>query len=295
MVHSRIIKTWLRVTPKSRGMSILFRCAELQCGFFTYIDKGYVYVEPARSKMPASKIRTPRKLDPAEFDTMLDLYHRRNKGEKVSYDATRVTQNQVYWYGVFHDMGMKDAVCKEAAQSPGITDTKLQEPFQTYLPFNATCHALEHHLKVCGYEFHFVQRLIPEFENGRIKEYTPQKAYVNRSNLPLGPNGTGTFCRFSIHTPAVPGVYLWVVDGKIIYIGETVNLAQRFNAGYGSISPRNCYAHGQSTNCKMNKVVMEYYKRGEIIDLYFLQTEHYKQIELDLLHRIRTKYNVKDN
>ena len=40
---------------------------------------------------------------------------------------------------------------------------------------------------------------------------------------------------------------------------------------------------------------MEYYKKGTIIDLYFLQTKNYKQIELSLLRQINTKYNVKDN
>lgn len=128
-----------------------------------------------------------------------------------------------------------------------------------------------------------------------IKEYAPQKQYANHEHLPVGPYGSGTFCRFSIRTPVAPGVYLWVVAGEIIYIGETTNLLNRFNNGYGNISPRNCYIGGQSTNCKMNKVVMEYYKKGQVIDLYFLPTEDYKQIELSLLRRIHTKYNVKDN
>ena len=150
-------------------------------------------------------------------------------------------------------------------------------------------------LTVCGYEFHFVQQLIPQCENGRVKEYTPQKEYSKCNGLPLGPNGSGTFCRFSIRAHPIPGVYLWVVGNKIIYIGETSNLQRRFNNGYGIISPRNCYVGGQSTNCKMNKVVMEYYKNGTPISLYFYQTTDYKQVELNLLKQIRTKYNVKDN
>lgn len=266
--------------------------------FFTYVDKGYVYVAPAHAKTPSSKMRAPRRLNPAEFDTMLDLYHRRNKGQKVSSDAAKATQNQVYWYGIFRDMEMKETVCEALAPASGITDSESKGVFPiSHASIKGICQTIKNKsiLKVCGYEFYFVQQLIPELENGQVKEYAPQMAYVNRSNLPLGPNGSGTFCRFSIHAPAVSGVYLWVVDGKIIYIGETVNLLQRFNAGYGYISPRNCYAHGQSTNCKMNKVVMEYFKKGKIIDLYFLQTEDYKQTELTLLHSIHTKYNVKDN
>ena len=40
---------------------------------------------------------------------------------------------------------------------------------------------------------------------------------------------------------------------------------------------------------------MEYFKMGTVIDLYFLQTEQYKRIELELLHQISIKYNIKDN
>lgn len=128
-------------------------------------------------------------------------------------------------------------------------------------------------LSIYGYEFHFIQKLIPECTNGNIKEYFPQEYYQNAKNLPLLPNGDGVFCRFSINAPNASGVYLWVADEKIIYIGETTDLSRRFNTGYGCISPRNCYAGGQSTNCKMNKVVMEQYRLGSPVKLYFYETK----------------------
>lgn len=40
---------------------------------------------------------------------------------------------------------------------------------------------------------------------------------------------------------------------------------------------------------------MEYYKMGKPIRLYFIQAERYKQVELELLSHICTKYNVKNN
>ena len=86
-----------------------------------------------------------------------------------------------------------------------------------------------------------------------------------------------------------------MVGGEIIYMGETVNLAKRFNMGYGNISPRNCFVGGQSTNCKMNKVVMEYYEKCMPIDLYFYETADNKKVELTLLRRYNAKYNVRDN
>ena len=150
-------------------------------------------------------------------------------------------------------------------------------------------------VSVSGYAFHFIQSLVPDCADGQVLRDQPQKRYHNRENLPLHIYGSGDFCHFTIQAGAVPGVYLWISQGEILYVGETVNLQQRFNMGYGNISPRNCYVHGQSTNCKMNKVVMEYYEQGHPIGLYFYETTENKKVELELLSRLNTRYNVRDN
>lgn len=151
-------------------------------------------------------------------------------------------------------------------------------------------------LSILGYEFRFVQQLLPQCDDsGYVIKYHPQKAYDNKNNLPLLYHGGGDFCRFSIKAGNWPGVYLWVVNGAVIYIGETMDLHRCFNTGYGQIAPRNCYVGGQSTNCKMNKVVLNLFEQGQIIDLYFYETPNYKQVELDLLRKIKTPYNAKDN
>ncbi len=151
-------------------------------------------------------------------------------------------------------------------------------------------------ISLSGYVFEFVQQIIPECNSdGSVKKYYPQKDYNNVRNLSLLKNGSGPFCRFRIEAEDVPGVYLWVVNGEIVYIGETANLKTRFNTGYGRIYPRNCYFGGQSTNCKMNKVAMNYFENGTPVFLYFLETSDYKQIELKLLYSVKTRYNVKDN
>ena len=81
------------------------------------------------------------------------------------------------------------------------------------------------------------------------------------------------FCEFRLNTKITgSGVYLWVVDNKIIYVGEALNLKSRFNSGYGHISPRNIFKNGQSTNCKMNLVVSEYLKNNKKVNIYFLDT-----------------------
>lgn len=151
-------------------------------------------------------------------------------------------------------------------------------------------------INVCGFEFCYLQQLLPESDTtGCVIKYYPQSEYDNRKRLPLSHNGKGAFCRFSINAGEWPGVYLWVVNNSIIYIGETSGLKSRFNMGYGRIAPRNCYVGGQSTNCKMNKVVLALYERGEKVSLYFYYTLDFKQIERELLGKIKTPYNVKDN
>ena len=153
----------------------------------------------------------------------------------------------------------------------------------------------EKELRVCGYSFRFIQQLIPDCEKGKALRFYPQKDYDNRKGLPLSRYGHGAFCRFSVRAPAAPGVYLWVCEGEIVYIGETTDLARRFNTGYGSIAPRNCYAGGQSTNCRMNQVVLACFEQGRPIELYFCETRDNKRVELELLNAIHTRYNVKDN
>lgn len=146
-------------------------------------------------------------------------------------------------------------------------------------------------LFVCGYRFRFLQQLVPEMVNDVVLEFHPQVEYENPQGLRLLPDGEGTFCRFSIDGPAAPGVYLWVLDGEILYIGETTDLWRRFNEGYGHISPRTCYAGGQNTNCRMNQVVLAYARAGRAISLYFYQTSDHKRVELELLQHVETQYN----
>lgn len=78
--------------------------------FFTYVEKGFVYVRTSCIHSRSSRMKAPRKLNPAECKTMFELYVRRKNGERVSGDATRSSQNQVYWYGIFRDMEVKKQV-----------------------------------------------------------------------------------------------------------------------------------------------------------------------------------------
>jgi hypothetical protein len=64
------------------------------------------------------------------------------------------------------------------------------------------------------------------------------------------------FCKFTVpRRYQTSGAYALTADGELRYIGERANLAARFNAGYGNISPKNCYRGGQETNCHLNNLL----------------------------------------
>lgn len=186
----------------------------------------------------------------------------------------------------------KVVFCRQENLNSGLISPQLKKQKNKILKYEIENDLV---LTICGYEFHFIQQLIPECENGKVKEYYPETQYENTFQKRLLPEGKGPFCRFSVHVQPLCGVYAWVVDREVIYIGETANLQLRFNNGYGMISPCNCYIGGQSTNCKMNKIVLECYKNKTPVCLYFYQTDNHKQMEWDLLHRITTRYNKKIN
>lgn len=146
------------------------------------------------------------------------------------------------------------------------------------------------------YTFDYIQDLIPIHKNGELYVYNHRdnEKYKER---PKNKYGHKDYCKFKINFPKkISGVYLWIVDEQIIYIGEAKDLRVRFNTNYGHITPYNCTKKGQVTNCKMNNVVLELFKNeNKIIHLYFMQTENHKEIESILLAKINTKYNSKNN
>lgn len=156
--------------------------------------------------------------------------------------------------------------------------------------------------------FEFLDDIRPKRDQNGIIEYAPKDEYYNnRKDCPLNKHGRGPFCTFSIaNAPAESGVYLWIIQDpvepitenneNIIYIGETENFKKRFGgSNYGTISLRNCYKGGQSTNCKMNHRVWCESKRENTISIYFYATPHHEEVEKILLSSIKTKYNVKNN
>ena len=76
------------------------------------------------------------------------------------------------------------------------------------------------------------------------------------------PYGAGPFARLVMPSlPNVPGLYLWELDGTVVYVGQTrTPLAKRLGTnGYSTISAYNTLSPepgrkngGQQTNCRVN-------------------------------------------
>lgn len=126
-----------------------------------------------------------------------------------------------------------------------------------------------------------------------MQEFFPQESYAEKNRLSLHKYGEGAFCRFSIHPKwnNAPGVYAFFINDDLAYIGQCVDFAARINLGYGRISPRNCYTGGQSTNCKINKLVLNAVKEGFTVVIYFHNTSDYDEVESKLIAYLKPSYN----
>lgn len=103
--------------------------------------------------------------------------------------------------------------------------------------------------------------------------------------------GNGPFCKFRIpREHHQEGVYILTVDDQPYYVGECVDLTDRYNNGYGNISPRNCYEGGQRTNCRINNLILKTVQAGHQIDLWFFATDKREVIETQLIGAL----NVRD-
>jgi len=149
-------------------------------------------------------------------------------------------------------------------------------------------------IEIAGYKFTFIQELNPQCDNvGQIKQFMPQERYEKHKTSRLNIHGKGPFCKFSIGTKWVGchGVYALLSSKKLLYVGLCIDLNKRFNAGYGNISPKNCFEGGQPTNCKINSLILSKYLNGNKVSMYFHETDNYEQVEKILIQSLNPPYN----
>ena len=149
------------------------------------------------------------------------------------------------------------------------------------------------HRTVAGYDFELICALKPlRNSDGNVQQVMPQSQYENSHGISLNNYGKGPFCKFQIPNQiTVSGVYILTLDEQIRYVGECVNLSARYNAGYGNISPKNCFKGGHETNCRINNLVYSSATAGETILLWFFRTADYKKVEAELRVVLRPAWN----
>ncbi len=145
-----------------------------------------------------------------------------------------------------------------------------------------------------GYRFVWTASIDLEIgSDGKPIEYMPQNRYPKAKTANLNRHGAGPFCRMKLTSlPKVSGVYLVTINNSVTYIGKAVNLAERWGPqNYATISPRNCFKGGQSTNCKINHRILLAKSEGTLVDLWFLETGEPDEIETQLIDELRPRWN----
>lgn len=94
--------------------------------------------------------------------------------------------------------------------------------------------------------------------------------------------GDGPFARLVMpNLPGEPGIYLWDLEGTIVYVGRTTTpLKERLGSrGYATISDYNTLARqpgrtngGQQTNCRVNGLANEALAAGRQLSIWYLVT-----------------------
>ncbi len=146
------------------------------------------------------------------------------------------------------------------------------------------------------YVFNFFETLEPDVDyTGAIETYDYKDYEVGGKRNKYG---KGLFCHFSLKREETGAcAYFWLRENgnpnelnDRFYVGQTDDLQQRFY-NYGHISPSDCMEDGNSTDCKMNKVLLKHKK----VDLYVCPTKNPKKVESEILETIATLYNEKEN
>jgi len=153
-----------------------------------------------------------------------------------------------------------------------------------------------------GLAFQFIERISPDVDgSGEPEELNPANNFDNSRGLKRHKYGKLPHCHFAITRSEITdevGVYAFVApSGSILYVGSaTTSLGKRINAGYGQISPANCYSGGQQTNCRVNNLILEATKAGRTTDLWFHSTQTAREAEKSedqLLGNLDTEWNLK--
>ena len=156
-----------------------------------------------------------------------------------------------------------------------------------------------HSIKIGGYDFRFLQELRPETgKNGKFIIERPQDGSKYEGVKGYNRYGNQDFCVLNVQEglPAKPYVYALTDGDRTLYIGEIINLNERFGVnGYKKINARKCISDGQPTNCKINALILKHYQDGKKIYFYACPIDEKKldDTERELIKKENPPWNGK--
>lgn len=135
--------------------------------------------------------------------------------------------------------------------------------------------------------------------------FTPSSVTAVMLNLPHpDPHGMGPFCRLRVQTtaPEEPGVYVWVSDGLVCYVGKAVE-------GFGLIQKVKGQSLGRAyddyTYCPPSKALKKSQTRsgvngllnasltaGQVVEWWWLVAARPEELEKRLIQRWSPPWNI---
>jgi hypothetical protein len=106
--------------------------------------------------------------------------------------------------------------------------------------------------------------------------------------------GFGPFCKLRVpELVRASGVYAFCRRERVLLIGETGDLKQRLGSrGYATISPGNCFASGQRTNCKVSHLILREAMAGLSTSVWINWTDDYKALEASMFQEYKPPWNA---
>lgn len=144
--------------------------------------------------------------------------------------------------------------------------------------------------------------------DSKLQYYNPKKVELifsardmkveeKNKDIQLNHYAQNLFTSFSIYSPELKdkkGVFIFLVDGEVVYVGMTESSLYRVIAGtYGSIKPRNLHIDGQTTACRLNTFLNKNFDRN--IELLFIENENkdeIRRIKKELIDFYNPKINI---
>lgn len=150
-------------------------------------------------------------------------------------------------------------------------------------------------MTISGYDFVLASAIeVRRDEHGAPVLGSPSTRYNNHRNLKLNKYGDGPFVFLRLSPlPAAQGVYVVVADNRdVLYIGQSADtIRTRWQMGYASIQPRNCFEGGQPTNCRVNNLIYLALVEGRSLELYVITTPDFDAIERKLISQLQPEWN----